>query len=142
MSAERAEILMMRVVDGFATDAERRELDELLESRPELREELEDFEAIKGVTDGLSERIRLDAMLEPPRPSPATQTWQRGSWALILVAVLGLVAFAAWSMMRDATLPLTVKVLVTMGAAGAGALFVQALRGRGRGRDPYEEIDQ
>ncbi len=70
MNTERLEILMVRVVDGLASPAERAELDSALEARPELRRELETHMAIKMTTDQWVRRLDLDLAEDALRTNP------------------------------------------------------------------------
>ena len=139
----RLEQLVNKRVDGVATAAERAELDRLVAERPELADELADLIAIKEVTDAMRDRICADAMIEPPRPRPATRRLLGASYALALLGAALMLGFAATRLVGDPTVPAAVRLGVALAGLGLLGLLGYALRVRlrGAGRDPYRRID-
>jgi len=141
---ERYEILLVKVVDGLATDDEQRALDDHLATCQECREELADFTAIKETTDAMTQRILQDARLEPPREEGTRRIFLGLCFALIIGGLLLLAGFGGFQIFTDPTVPMLIRL--GLGAAGIGALGLLAylLKNRllARGGDPYEEIDQ
>ena len=73
MKEERFEELMVRVVDGVATAAERDELMNHAVSQPELQKELEAHMALKAVTDGWVDRLEVDLVEDRQRVHPLSR---------------------------------------------------------------------
>jgi anti-sigma factor RsiW len=138
---ERIEELLMRAVDDLLDQAEREELEALLDRHPDYRAELDDFRRIKETTDAMTARIVADFEREPPREPPATRTLHTFAFLLLLSSTLVLLGFAAWGLFVEEEIPLLLKVAFAVGGIGTGLLFAHVLRIRMRGRDPYEEID-
>ena len=141
---ERYEILLVKVVDGLATDDEQRALDDHLATCQECREELADFTAIKETTDAMTERIMQDAIIEPPRESAPARAWII-ICSLLVIGGLGLLyGFGALQLLADPSVPLPVKIGTGAAALGVVGLLIYLLRVklRGAGKDPYREIDQ
>ncbi len=143
-SHEPFEALLMKTVDGVATADERARLAAHLEACEAAAPSLDDFLRIKRATDAMSQRLRRDAHIEPPRPDPAVRAWMGVAFASMLAGALALVGFALYVLFTDVTVPPVVRF--GMGALALGGAFVLGrllvLRLRARGRDPYQEIDR
>jgi len=141
---ERYEALLVKATDGLLTDDERSELDVHLESCRECAEELADFHVIKETTDAMTSRILAHATIEPPRLRGAPRAWVIVCWLLMLTGMLLFIGRSGYELVRDETVPLTIKVGIGLLAGGALGLLAYVLRVRARavGRDPYVEIDR
>ena len=141
---EPFEILLVKAVDGQLTTGEQAALDEHLQQCAECREELADFTTIKETSDAMTQRILQDAMLEPPREGRSRRTLLNICFTLIWMGALLLTSFGVWQLLSDPAVPLLVRG--GAGALGLGVLGLSAYlvftRVLGRGKDPYEEIDQ
>lgn len=143
-TTEALEALCVKAVDGVLTNEERAELERHLEADPELRAALEQDMDIKALTDGLAHRMRADAYIEPPRPSPTARGVLGTGFTLILGAVAVLAGYALYAVLRDPEVPMAVRGGVVALVAGVSVLlgYVVRLRLRAHGRDPYTEVDR
>jgi len=137
------ETLLMKAVDDRLTPADRALLAGHLDRCARCREELADFRRIKGRTDALRERIMRDAMIIPPREGRGRRRLVLVATGLLAAGLLSLLGVAAHEFFTDGEVPLIVKVSVSLLAGGTALLAGLAVgqRLRGRGRDPYQEID-
>jgi anti-sigma factor RsiW len=138
----RYEVLLMKAVDGVIAADERAALDEHVASCASCRDELADFRSIKETTDTMRQRIALAAELSPAREIGAPRALVSSSFALLLLAAIVLLGFAAYTFAFDAHVPIIVKLGASLAAIGALGLLAHTLHARSRGRDPYQEIDQ
>lgn len=141
---EQYEVLLVKAVDGQLTSDEQRLLDAHLAQCAQCREELADFTTIKETSDAMTQRILQDARLEPPREIGARRAFLNACFALVVAGLLILTGFGTFMLLSDPMVPLLVRV--GAGAAGLGTLglllYLLVTRLRGRGADPYQEIDQ
>jgi hypothetical protein len=130
MKQERYEILMVKVVDGVATAAEREELMAWVVDKPELRKELESQQAIKAVTDGWVERLVLD-LAEDRVPQQAGHRLGVGFGLGVLLASVSLLfGWGMVSLFLDPAVPLPVLLGVSGGAIGFLVLLGVVIRWR------------
>ncbi len=141
---ERYEALMMAAVDGVLSAEQQHSWQQHLSQCDSCREEFEDFQHIKQVTDAMTERIRSHGSIEPPRPTSAGRAWLGISMWLVIAGVLIAAVFAGVSLWQNDTLSHWLKAALALITLGALGLFGYALRARVRAisRDPYTEIDQ
>jgi len=141
---ESWELLLMKAVDGVLEPEERPLFDAHLAECQGCRDELADFNAIKGGTDQLRERILADARIEAPRPARAERRLIGLGTLLFVAGMVLLLGFSAYVFFADLNVPLPLKV--ALGLIGLGALvlffFVARAKLRSLGVDPYNEIDQ
>ena len=84
MTEERLAELMVTVVDGVASPADREELMAFIADKPDLRRELDAHQALKAVTDGWVDRLELD-LVEDRMREDGTNVWL---WNLGIVLFL------------------------------------------------------
>lgn len=144
ISNEEREALLMKAVDGRLSQEEEARLAEWLREDEALAAELDEYRQIKDATDAMRARIWADANLEPYRPPPQTRRLLGSGFALVFVAAVLLMAFVARIILWAPDVPVMLKGAFGLGAFGAVLLFayVFRVRWRGRGKDPYEEIDR
>lgn len=142
LSEDRLAELMVKVVDGVATPAEREELMAHAVNDPELRAELESQQAIKAVTDGWMARLEGDLAADRDRNSPARRT-ERGVGVGLLV--FGVVLLWGWGWVQillDPAAPTPVRLGIGSLAGGVLLLLLHVVRTRffSGTRDPYDEV--
>ncbi len=142
MKAERFEELMVKVVDGVASPAEREELMSHVIEHPELRAELEAQQALKAVTDGWMSRLQADLAADHDRTSPARRGVRGVGVSLLLVGLAILTAWAPVELLLDETVPLWVKAGTGLCSAGALLLLFHVVQTRflSGDKDPYDEV--
>jgi len=142
MDDERLAELMVKVVDGLATDAEQRELEAYVEVHPELADELAAHEALRGVTEAWVGRLEVDAIEDAWTQASTT----RLAGAVGLVLVVGgsglFVGFGAWELWLDPTAPWWVKAGSTMVFVGLSLMLLSVVRWKWKtsGSDRYSEV--
>ena len=142
MKEERFEELMVRVVDGVATAAERDELMNHAVSQPELQKELEAHMALKAVTDGWVDRLEVDLVEDRQRVHPLSR-WERGvGWSLFLVGLAVLLGFGISELVLEPEVPHWVKLGVGGLFSGCGILLASVVRWRlaTSKSDKYNEV--
>jgi hypothetical protein len=144
MNHETYEILLMKVVDGFASIDEQQAFNRHLESCESCHEELASFTQTKDTTDAMTARILLDAQIEPPRSSVTTRLIESSIFAVFLAAFIVFFSYAAITFWNDPKVEPWLRYTMTALVGGLVILFFRVLipRLRSRGKDPYEEIDQ
>ncbi len=142
MNQERYEILMVKVVDGVATPAERDELMSWVIDKPELRKELESHQAVKAVTDGWVERLLVDIAEDGVRDSGANKLGVGLGLGALLVSALVLFGWGLGQLFVDPEIPLVVQLGVAGLALGSFLLLGVVVRGRliTRKTDKYEDV--
>lgn len=138
------EQLLMKKVDGVISADEQAELDAHLQTCSACRAELEDFLAIKGATDAVTQRIMQDVLANPIRPTATTRAINRlGFVALALVMVVAL-GWGGWEMLGDGSIPWGVRLGLALGLGAGVLVFANVLVQRLRGirTDPYRKVDQ
>jgi hypothetical protein len=142
MTEERTEVLMVRVVDGIATAAEREELMAYITDKPDLKQELEMHEALKAVTDGWVQRLELDLAEDRHNGQGLTRLWEMVGWTLLLVGTTILGGFGLAELLTAPDVPFWIKAGYTSLSAGFVVLFAAVIRWRltvGK-HDKYTEV--
>jgi ferric-dicitrate binding protein FerR (iron transport regulator) len=142
MHDEATEALMVKVVDGVATPAEREALMRLATQDPELRRELERHQALKALTDGWVERLEHDLAQDTFAASKAHQSIQTLG---ILIATLGLAILTGGGIYEglvDPEAPTWLRLGLALWGGGGVMLIVYAIYWRVTtyASDPYTEI--
>ena len=142
MNPERFEILMVKVVDGVATPEEREELMSHVVQNDELQRELEEQRAIKAVTDGWVERLRLDLVQDTSLKSGGSKLEQGLGLMLLSVGFAVLLGFGLMEFAVDPEAPLWVKAGMFSMVAGTLVLIFHAVRVRLRTKksDRYDDV--
>lgn len=139
---ERHEYLWTKAVDGVLTAAEAAEWQAWLAAHPEDAAEFQADLGIKATTDAMADRIRASAVVAPPRLSGGQRGVATAGFVALGLGALGLLGFAAWTVLTDAALPTWVRAAAALAGGGAFMLFGVALRQRLAAPDPYREIDR
>lgn len=142
MNEERLEALMVKVVDGVATPAEREELMAYLAHEPALRRELDAHLALKSVTDGWVKRLELDLAEDAHRKSLG---FRLESAIGVSLFVVGLGLLTGWGFVEltlDETVPVAIRVGAGAMLAGSVVLLVAVIRWRLKmlPKDHYTEV--
>lgn len=142
LSEDRLAELMVKVVDGVATPAEREELMAHAVDDPALRAELESQQAIKAVTDGWMARLEGDLAADRDRSSPARRAERGLGVGLLVFGVVLLWGWGGVQIVLDATAPLPVRLGIGSLAGGVLLLLLHVVRTRffAGPRDPYDEV--
>jgi hypothetical protein len=142
MNQERYEMLMVKVVDGVASPAEREELMAWVVDKPDLRKELEAHQAVKAVTDGWVERLMVDIAEDRVRDSGANKLGVGVGLGALLVSTLVLLGWGLGQLFVDPEVPLVVQLGVSGLIASFLVLLGVVVRGRmiTRKTDKYEDV--
>jgi hypothetical protein len=142
MNQERYEILMVKVVDGVATPAEREELMGWVLDKPELRKELESQQAVKAVTDGWVERLMLDIAEDRVQRGAPHRLGVGLGLGVLLSSVLLLTGWGLSAIFLDPEVPLAVQLGVAGCSIGFFVLLGVVIRWRliTRKTDQYEDV--
>ena len=148
VDAERARRLMMGALDGEISPEERRELDTMLETSSEFREEWEQMNRVKEVTSTM-------ALREPPEEiwgeywtSVYNRTERGIGWLLLSLGSIVLLGYGVWkwaeAVFRTEDLPLLPKVAILGVAFGLSVLVVSVIREKlfTKKHDPYKEVQR
>ncbi|MCB9677627.1 MAG: hypothetical protein H6737_21150 [Alphaproteobacteria bacterium] len=142
MTEETLEALMVKVVDGTATPAEREALMAHLADHPDLQKELEMHQSLKAITDGWVRRLELDLLEDEHRTRTLPRLWTRLGLTLLLVGTALLVGGGTVELFLDPEVPLWAR-LGTVGLE-AGSLILLAAVGLRRFQtakhDRYTEV--
>lgn len=142
MSPDRFEELMVKVVDGTASPAEKEELMAWIAEKPDLRKQLETHRALKAVTDGWVARLEHD-LTQDEWEARRVVRFERALGLSLLV--FGLLLVGGWGiaeMAADPEVPAAIKIGTVAAAVGGLALLVSVIRWRWATSksDPYNEV--
>jgi len=142
MSEDRLAELMVKVVDGVATPAEREELMTVAVADPALMHELESQQAFKATTDGWMARLEADLMVDRDRASPVRNVERGLGVALILVGIALVWGWGWVELIMDPSAPLPIRFGIGAMFAGGLLLLFHVVRVRWLSgeRDPYKEV--
>jgi anti-sigma factor RsiW len=141
---DRAHHLMMAVLDGEATAADRAEMEALVGRRPDLQAEWIRLQRVKEVTMTLGVAKPPDEFWDQYRRSVMHRTERGVAWALIAVGAAILAASAAWRWIEAwfaTDVPVVIQVASGAIFVGGALLIVSVLRERWvlSRRDPYSK---
>jgi ferric-dicitrate binding protein FerR (iron transport regulator) len=143
MDHDRIHALMMAVLDEECTEAERRQLEDVLAARPGVAAEWDRLRRVKEVTMTMGVRQPPEEIWDRYRES-TLQRLERGlAWILIAMGGAVLVGWGCWvwlsHWLADTSVPIVVRVAGVALAAGLFLLLVSAVRERWflYRRDPY-----
>ena len=130
MNQERYEMLMVKVVDGVATAAEREELMAWVVDKPDLRSELESHQAVKAVTDGWVDRLMVDIAEDRVREGAGHRMGVGVGLGVLLTSVLVLLGWGVGQMFLQPEVPLVVQLGVAGSVLGFLVLLGVVIRQR------------
>jgi hypothetical protein len=145
---EKFQALVMKAVDGELTEGDRAELQKLVDSSPEYKKELEQYQKLKEVTKEMKFR------------SPTEEVWdrywvnvynrlERGiAWILFSIGCIILLTYGGFkaieAIFADPNLEGIIKVGLVLVIGGMAALIVSVVREKLfiLRRDPYKEVQR
>lgn len=130
MKQERYETLMVKVVDGVATPAEREELMAWVVDKPELRRELESHQVVKAVTDGWVERLMVDIAEDGVQRGVTNKLGAGIGLGVLLTGILLLTGWGVAQLFLDPEVPIVVQLGVAGSCFGFLVLLGVVIRGR------------
>ena len=142
MNQERFEMLMVKVVDGFATPEEEAELQSLLDEQPELQRELDMHTDLKQVTDDWVHRLEHDLVQDKYDAGTLAKIEQGIGLTLFLLGFGVLTGGGVVMLFLDPEAPLWLKGGTGATLAGLIILLGSVIRWRlttGKS-DPYKEV--
>lgn len=143
MDLDRAHALMMAVLDGENTDAERRELETLLAGHHELAAEWARLRRVREVTATMQLRQPPEEIWDRYRASVLHRTERSIAWLLVLSGGSVLGGWVLWnwlgSLMADTGIPFVIRIAIVALVIGLLILLLSVARERWslHRRDPY-----
>ncbi len=145
---ERAHQLMMGALDGELGEADRAELQRLLDGYPSLQAEWKKLEKLKEVTSTM-------ALRSPPKEiwdtywTSVYHRFERGvGWVLLSLGAMVSLSYGLWKaaqeILADTTIPGFIKGAILLAIVGAVVLFVSVAREKwfAYRSDPYKDIQR
>jgi hypothetical protein len=148
MSEERNRELLMRVVDGIATDEERAKLERLVASDQTLKDEYTAMMKIKEVTDQMQYREMPDSFWADYWNGVYRRLERGVGWSLLVIGVALLAGFGIFELFRSFFLNSSISIVLRGGlfVALLGSLVLLASIIRevffARKRERYKEIQR
>lgn len=142
---ERANALMMAVIDGESTTADQRELDELVAGSPDLGTELARLRRVKEVTTTMTLRQPSEETWDGYWRSVYNRTERGIAWLLVSLGAIVVGAWGVWQALEDLlendSLPVYVRMGIFAVALGFVILALSVVREKffTHRRDPYEK---
>jgi predicted anti-sigma-YlaC factor YlaD len=134
MSCDDFKLLMMGLLDGEITPAERRRLEEHLEDCPACARELEEFRRLKGVTDRMKFVGPDDEVWERYWTHVYNRLERGVAWILTSLGAILLLAYAGFrfidQFVQDPEVSLLLRIAVAALLLGLIILFVSVARER------------
>jgi anti-sigma factor RsiW len=143
---ERSRRLMMAALDGEISPEEQRELDRVLETDSEVREEWERMSRVKEVTSTMVMREPPEEVWEQYWTSVYNRTERGIGWVLFSLGSIVLLGYGAWkwaeAIFQTEDLPFLPKAAILGVALGLSILVVSVIREKlfTKTRDPYKEV--
>ncbi len=145
---ERAHQLMMGALDGELGEADRAELQRLLDGYSSLQAEWKKLEKLKEVTSTM-------ALRSPPQKiwdtywTSVYHRFERGvGWVLLSLGAIASLSYGLWKaaqeILADTTIPGFIKGAILLAIVGAVVLFVSVAREKWftYRSDPYKDIQR
>lgn len=142
MTDERLAELMVTVVDGVASPADREELMAYLADKPDLRKQLEAHRALKALTDGWVQRLELDLVQDRLATESRASGVMAAGAGLYLLSVVLLIASGLLVGVLDPEAPMGIRLGLAGMALSMVVLFFGGLRWWSATRpvDRYREV--
>ncbi|MFH2054616.1 MAG: hypothetical protein ABIJ61_01545 [bacterium] len=149
MSEERLQELMMKVIDGVATEAEQQEFEQLLgDANPEMRDEYTAMRRIKEVTDEMQYKEMPDSFWEGYWSAVHNRLERGIGWTLLVIGAARVGGFAIFEFFRCFFLDGSISIILRLGALiailGSLVLLISVFREMlfARTRERYKEIER
>jgi len=146
---ERVHVLMMAVIDGESTQAEREELERLMAGDERLKAEWARLTRVKEATTTMTVRRPSEETWDRYWSSVYNRTERKVAWLLVLAGLVVLVAYGLWhavpalaeGLLGASELPVVVRGAIVALLTGAVLLIISVLREQlsGRRNDTYEK---
>jgi hypothetical protein len=120
VSEDRKKELMMKMVDGVATDEEKQEFEEYLKNDSELDKEYRSFKQIKEVTDTIMFKEPPDSYWEGYWAGIYNRLERGAGWICFSVGAIILLAFGGYQLFRNFFLSPAVSIIAKIGVAVGG----------------------
>lgn len=148
VDTQRARRLMMAALDGEISSEERHELDRVLETHSEIREEWEQMKRVKEVTSAMAFREPPEEVWGEYWTSVYNRTERGIGWLLLSLGSIVLLGYGGWkwvqSIFQTEDLPLFLKVAILGVSFGLSVLVVSVIREKlfTKKHDPYKEVQR
>lgn len=148
VDTQRARRLMMAALDGEISPEERHELDRVLETHSEIREEWEQMNRVKEVTSAMAFREPPEEVWGEYWTSVYNRTERGIGWLLLSLGSIVLLGYGGWkwvqSIFQTEDLPLFLKVAILGVSFGLSVLVVSVIREKlfTKKHDPYKEVQR
>ena len=141
--SDRIHQLLMGLMDGELNDEETYEIREKLSRSADLREEFERLNSANDQLKLLSEAEIDEALLRKVWKNPFRKTLRRGSYALIGLGTIGIMAIGAIRYVQKGHPDLFITACIGGIGIGLILLFLQVIRDRmiTHKNDPYKDIE-
>ena len=139
---------MMAALDGEISPEEQCELDRVLETDSEIREEWERMNRVKEVTSTMVMREPPEEVWDDYWTSVYNRTERGIGWVLLSLGSIVLLGYGAWkwaeAVFQTEDLPLLPKMAILGVALGLSILVVSVIREKlfTKTRDPYKEVQR
>jgi hypothetical protein len=146
MTEARWQELLMKVVDGVASESERQEFDQLLEADAALRDEYTAMLRIKETTDQMQYVEMPDSFWDDYWHGIHNRLERGLGWTLLIVGAALIVGFVIFEFFRSFFLDGSVSIILRLGVLiailGTLVLLISVLREKlfARKRERYKEI--
>lgn len=145
MNDDRKKELLMRAVDGVASDSELAELEKYTRDDPELATEYKAFMRIKSVTDSIKFKEQPDSYWSNYWENIYRNLERKTGWILFSIGAIIVLLFAGYHILKDfytSTSPLVLKVGVSFAGVGVVTLLVSIVREVlfARKKERYKEV--
>lgn len=146
MTEARWQELLMKVVDGVASESERQEFDGLLEANTALRDEYTAMLRIKETTDQMQYVEMPDSFWDDYWNGIHNRLERGLGWTLLIVGAALIAGFVIFEFFRSFFLDGSVSLVLRLGALiailGTLVLLISVLREKlfARKRERYKEI--
>ncbi|HSC27940.1 MAG TPA: hypothetical protein VLD67_11735 [Vicinamibacterales bacterium] len=143
LNRERANALMMAVLDDECTAEERKELDALVAARPEIAAEWARLKRVREVTATMGLRKPPEEIWDRYRVSVLHRAERSIGWLLVTLGGAVLMGWALWrwieALVADGDTPLAIKGAILAVVVGLILLLLSVARERWflHRRDPY-----
>ena len=146
--SERAHQLMMGALDAELGEADRAELQRLLDGYPSLQAEWKKLEKLKDVTSTMTLRSPPEEIWDTYWTSVYHRLERGVGWVLLSLGAIVSLSYGLWKaaqeIMADTTIPGFIKGAILLAIVGAVVLFVSVAREKwfAYRSDPYKDIQR
>ncbi len=141
-SDEHVRLLMMRRLDGLASDAEIAELDRHLEQDAHARAEWDDFRVTKAATDRMRDSMVFDDVLDEIQAGVIARLSRGTATGLMVAGLLVVTLFGLSQAILSNEVPMAIKVGTALAGSGLLLFAWETIRWKLKthARDPYRHV--